>query len=187
MAVAKAAERWKQKKWFNLHAPKIFDEAVIGEIPGSDEAVMLGKVIKVNMSWITHRPEHSFVTIALRITDAKGDVAHTDLASIEQTYSYIHSLVKRRQSAIYTVDKLKDKEGKSFILKLLILTANKVATPKKTGIRKIMSEFLAEYSAGTSRDELIKNLLDNKFQSEAVAKITNIAPISRLELKKIVL
>lgn len=187
MTVGKTAEKWKQKKWYNLHAPKIFEEAVVGEVPASDDAGMVGRVIKVNMSWITHRPEHSFITVAFKVNEASGEVAHTDISYVEQTYSYLHSLVKRRQSVIYTVDKLKDKEGKSFVLKLLVLTRSKVATPKKTAIRKTLSDFTKEYAAGLTTDELIKNLLDNKFQAEAANKVANIAEIGRLELKKIVL
>ncbi len=185
MAAIKTVEKWKQKKWFNLHAPKIFEEAVVGEIPASDDAGMVGRVIKVNMSWITHRPEHSFVTVAFKVNEASGEVAHTDISYVEQTYSYLHSLVKRRQSVIYTIDKLKDKEGRSFVLKLLVLTRSKITTPKKTAIRKTVSDFAREYAAGVTTDEMIKNLLDNKFQSEAAAKIVNIAEVGRIELKKI--
>lgn len=187
MAVQKAIERWKTKKWFNIYAPAIFGDVVIGEIPGTDEKAMIGRVIKVNMSWVTHRAEHSFITIAMKIIDANGDVAHTSLSSMEQTYSYIHSLVKRGQSAIYTVDNLKDRDGKAFVLKLLIMTTSKIATPKKTSIRKAMSAFLRDYSASMDTEAFVKSLLDGKFQQEAAKSIMNIAEVNKLELKKILI
>ncbi len=185
MAVQKAVEKWKAKKWFNIYAPGIFGDVVIGEIPGADEKAMIGRVMKVNMSWVTHKPEHSFITIAMKIIDANGDVAHTSLASMEQTYSYIHSLVKRGQSAIYTKDDLKDKNGKPFTLKLLIMTSNKIATPKKTAIRKAMSDFLKQYAASMDTEAFVKTLLDSRFQQEAEKSIKNIAEVNKLELKKI--
>ncbi len=187
MAVQKSVEKWKAKKWFNVYAPEIFGDVVIGEIPGFDEKAMVGRVMRVNMSWVTHKAEHSFITIAMRITSAKGDVAKTSLASMEQTYSYIHSLVKRGQSAIYTVDNLKDKNNKPFILKLLVMTSSKITTPKKTAIRKTLSQFLKDYSSSMDTESFVKSMLDNSFQQEAVKSIANIAEVSKLELKKIVL
>jgi small subunit ribosomal protein S3Ae len=185
MAQVKAAEKWKQKKWFNLYAPKIFDEAVIGEVPGNDEKNLIGRVIKVNMSWITHKPDHSFITVALRVINVNGDAAHTDIAYIEETYSYLHSLVKRRQSAIYTVDKLRGKDGKDFILKLLVMTRNKIETPKKTGIRHAITAFANEYASSMTIEEFVNSLISNKFQSDAAGRVGNIAQVGRLELKRI--
>jgi small subunit ribosomal protein S3Ae len=185
MAVQKSVEKWKAKRWFNIYAPAIFGDSVIGEIPGADEKAMIGRVIKVNMSWVTHNPQHSFITVAMKISDANGDAAHTTISSIEQTYSFIHSLVKRGQSAIYTVDNLKDKSGKPFVLKLLIMTSSKIATPKKTAIRGVMSAFLKEYAASMSTEDFVKSTLDTTFQQEAVKRISNIAEISKMELKKI--
>ncbi len=185
MAVQKSVEKWKAKRWFNVYAPALFGEVVIGEIPGFDEKAMVGRVIKVNMSWVTKRPEHSFITIAMKITDANGDAAHTGLAYMEQTYSYIHSLVKRGESAIYTVDDLRDRNGRAVILKLLVMTSSKIATPKKTAIRKALSAFLKAYAASMDSDALVKSMLDSSFQQEAVKSIRRIAEVSRLELKRI--
>src|SRR5271155_4863060 len=104
----KSAEKWKSKLWFNVYPPKMLGEAAIGEIPADDEKNVIGRVMKVSMSWITHKPEHSFMVVGLRVINVNGNSAHTDLKFIEQTYSYIHSLVKRHSSAVYTVDKLTD-------------------------------------------------------------------------------
>jgi small subunit ribosomal protein S3Ae len=185
MAVQKSVEKWKMKRWFNVYAPALFGDVMIGEIPGTDEKAMPGRVIKVNMSWVTHNPQHSFITIAMKVSDANGDAVRTQLASIEQTYSYIHSLVKRGQSAIYTIDGLRDKNGRDFTLKLLIMTTTKIATPKKTAIRKAMSAFLKEYALTMDTDEFVKSILDSRLQAEAVKRIMNIAEINKLELKMI--
>ena len=181
----KSADKWKNKMWFNVYPPKLLGESAIGEIPANDEKVMLGKVIKVSMAWITHRQEHSFMLVGLRVKSVNGNNANTDLDYIEQTFSYIHSLVKRHSSAIYTVDSLTDKNGRKFTLKLIAVTSDKIRTPKKTGIRKSLADFNKEFSSSHTVDELLTAMLDNSFQSEAVRRITNIAHVNRLELKKI--
>ncbi|MDE1768817.1 MAG: hypothetical protein KGH62_05640, partial [Candidatus Micrarchaeota archaeon] len=169
----------------NVYPPKLLGDSPIGEIPADDEKNVVGRVMKVSMSWITHKPEHSFMIVALRITDVNGNSAHTDLKFIEQTYSYIHSLVRRHSSVVYTVDDLKDKTGRKFKLKLLAVSATKIKTPKKTAIRKAISAFAHEYAAGKTLDEVTTALLDNSFRGEAVSKVTNIARLSKFELKKL--
>ena len=181
----KAADKWKSKIWFNVYPPKLLGESAIGEIPANDEKGIMGRVIKVSMSWITHRPEHSFLLVGLRVNRINGNNANTDIDYMEQTYSYIHSLVKRHSSAIYTVDALRDKNGRDFVLKLLAVTTTKIRTPKKTAIRKAIAQFTKEYAAAHTVDELLTAVLDNSFQSDVVRRVTNIAIISKMELKKI--
>ncbi len=180
-----SSEKWKNKLWFNVYPPKLLGEGAIGEIPSDDEKNVVGRIMKVSMSWITHKAEHSFMVVGLKVTKVNGNSANTELKYIEQTYSYIHSLVRRHSSAIYTVDKLKDKNGRQFVLKLLAVTTTKIRTPKKTAIRKVIGALAVEYSASHTVDEVLTSLLDNTFRGEAVRRITNIAPLSKFELKKI--
>ena len=185
MATSKGAETWKAKKWFNIQAPDILGSSTIGEMPASEEKDAIGRMIKVSMSWITHRPEHSFMVVGLRVSKVNGNSAITELNFIEQTYSYIHSLVRRHSSAIYTIDKLSDKDGRKFVLKLLAVTTTKIRTPKQMAIRKAIGELAKEYAASHTVDEVLTAILDNTFRGEAVKRVTNIAPLSKFELKRI--
>ncbi len=181
----KSGEKWKSKQWFNVYPPKLLGESAIGEIPADDGKSVVGRVIKVSMSWITHRPEHSFMVVGLRVSKVNGNSAITELNFIEQTYSYIHSLVRRHSSAIYTIDKLSDKDGRKFVLKLLAVTTTKIRTPKQMAIRKAIGELAKEYAASHTVDEVLTAILDNTFKGEAVKRVTNIAPLSKFELKRI--
>ena len=181
----KTSDKWKSKMWFNVYPPKILGESAIGEIPANDEKGVMGRLIKVSMSWITHRPEHSFMLVGLRVKQVNGNSANTGLDYIEQTYSYMHSLVRRHSSAIDTVSRLADKNGNGFTLKLLAVTADKIRTPKKTAIRKEIEEYVKEFASSHTVEEFLNAILSNAFQGEAVRRVSNIAHLSRLELKKI--
>ncbi len=185
MAVQKTAEKWKEKQWYNVYAPKVFGEPLISEIPATDDAAVMGRVIKVSLSWITKNPQHSLMSVGLRVTEAANGTARTNLDYLEETYSYIHSLVKRHSSAIYTADMVKSKDGKGFALKLLIVTRSKIKTPKKTSIRKALALFAREYVSAIDFEDFIKSVIDGKFQSEGVKRIQNIASIGKFEVKKI--
>lgn len=185
MALTKGAEKWKTKKWFNVYPPELLGTNIIGEMPADDDGRMMGRIIKSSMSWITNRMEHSFMVVGLKVIDVNGNAAHTELQYLEQTYSYLHSLVKRHSSAIYTVDNLKDSKGRDIVLKMLVVTRNKITSPKKKAVRKELSKLATEYASARDNGEFIKSIIDSSFQGECIKKITNIAEIAKLEIKKI--
>ncbi len=181
----KTAEKWKLKKWIEVYSPKVFGEASIGEIPADEEEKAIGRIIQVNMSWVTHRPEHSFLSVGLRITEAKNNAAHTELEYMEQMFSYTHSLVRRHSSVIYTMDRFAAKDGKQVVVKLVIVPFGKITTPKKSDIRRKLKEFCMVYVSAKSKDEIIKGVLDDSLQNGALNAVKNIAGISKLEVRKL--
>ncbi len=185
MVTQKSQDKWKSKKWYNIYAPKVLGEEIIGEMPAAEDKKALGRVIKVSMSWITKNPSHSLMSVGLRVSRAEGNVAQTELHFMESNYSYIHSLVRRYSSAIYTIDKLKDKDGKPFVLKMLVIASGHLADSKKSGIRKKLSEFVKVYSSEKTTEEIVKAILDGSMQSDGRKMIENIAHVNKFELKKI--
>ncbi len=186
MATQKSQDKWKNKRWFNIYAPKVLGgEEVIGEMPAADEKAAMGRIIKVSLSWITKNPNNSLMSVGLRVHKADGNVAHTQLHYLESNYSYIHSLVRRYSSAIYTRDIVKDKDGKEFTLKMLVIASGHLADSKKSGIRKKLTEFVTVYSAKHTADELVKGIIDGSMQAEGRKGIENIAHVNKFELKKI--
>ncbi|MEM0202134.1 MAG: hypothetical protein QXR73_03065 [Candidatus Micrarchaeaceae archaeon] len=182
---ARKTDTWKLKKWFNVYEPKVLGEEVIAEIPADSDKSIVGRNLEINLSWLTKKPEHSFMSATLRIIGAEGDSAQTELTRLEQSYSYTHSLARRYSSVIHTVDKVKDKNGKEFIVKLIAVTRDRVATTKKTAIRKMLSSFVRNYVAASSYDDFIKSVIEEKFQGESASQIKRIAPIKSVNVRKV--
>jgi small subunit ribosomal protein S3Ae len=185
MALAKTVDKWKTKQWFDVYPPKGISGEIIGSIPSSDEKNVLGRIIKVNLSWITNNPNHSFITVGLKVDNVSGNSANTDIDYLFQQYSYLHSFVKRRGDAVYTYDRVKDKEGKQVVLKLLITTRSKIARRAKTDLRKAVTDFVSSYVSGMTKEEFIKAIIASSFQQEGVKKIAPIAPVTKFEIKKV--
>ncbi|MCL5239167.1 MAG: hypothetical protein M1286_01690 [Candidatus Marsarchaeota archaeon] len=185
MATQKGAEKWKMKQWFDVYAPKAISTDVIGSIPAADDKSVTGRIMKVSLNWITHNPNHAFATVGLKITGANGNVANTEVNYLAQQYSYLHSLVKRRADAVYTHDVARDSEGKPITVKLLVTTRIKVAKRVKSAIREAVRAFVNEYVGKMGRDEFIKAIIANDLQAEATKKVGTVAPVAKVEVKKV--
>ncbi len=184
-AQQKTAEKWKNKQWFNVYAPKLLGEGSIGEVPAADDNAVVGRVISVNLSWITQNPQHSFMSIVLKINEANGNVAHTVIKRLELVNSYVHSLTRKYSSVIYTVDRLADKNGKGIVLKLIAITRGRITTPKKKAIRKELQTYAKEYLSKADTDSFINDIIAGNFQSGGMNRVKNIAQLSRLEVRKV--
>ncbi len=185
MATGKGIENWKAKKWVNIYSPEILGNNTIGEMPADEEKDAMGRMIKVSMSWITNNPMHSFMVVGLKVTEVNGNAAHTQLKYLEQTFSYLHSLVRRHGSTIYTIDKSLDKNGKTVVIKLLLTTNTRLTTKKRMAIRKEISNFLKEYIVGNESSAIVKDIIDGNLQKEGVNRVHKIANIAKLDIKRL--
>ncbi len=185
MATGKGMEKWKEKKWMNIYSPEILGNNTIGEMPANEEKDAIGRMIKVNMSWITNNPMHSFTVVGLKVNEVSGNAAHTQLKYLEQTFSYLHSMVKRHGSVIYTIDKLNDKDGKSIVIKLLLTMDTRLTTKKRMAIRKEMTEFLKGYVNSNESKTIVKDIIEGSLQKEGMKRIQDITAVSKLEIKRL--
>jgi len=178
-------DTWRLKKWFTVYAPKVFNEVQIGEMPASDEKSALNRTIKVPLSTLTKNPAHAYSNVFLKVSDVNGDAAHTNILRIEQSHGYIRSLVRRYRGVADSVVSTTTKEGKGVVFKIIVITRNRVAHSKTTGIRKELTEYVRAYAKENELNALINAVIEGKLQAEITARIKKIALISKVEVKKL--
>lgn len=178
-------ETWKLKKWYSVYAPAIFNSALVGEMPANDDGAAVGRSIKVSLDALTHNPSHAYTNVVLKITGVNGSSASTKLVSMEQLYSYIRSLVRRYKSVATLVRPAKTKDNVSMVVKLLLVTRSRTNTSKIAGLRKEAASLVDEYFAGNDSPAIISAILENKLQSELASRLDHIAPLSKVEVRKL--
>ncbi len=157
------------------YPPRGIASEIIGSIPANDEKAVIGRVIKVNLSWVTNNPNHSFITVGLKVNNVSGNSANTDIDYLAQQYSYLHSFVKRRGDAVYTYEgKRQGRQGNR--AQAALTTRSKIARRAKTDLRKAVSGFVRGYVSAMNKEEFLKAIIASSFQQEGIKKI---APIAR--------
>ncbi len=185
MAVQRGIDKWKTKRWFTVYAPKIFNEEKVCEIPAADEKAVLNRKIKVSLDHLTHNPQHAVANVVLKVVDVNGDAAHTRLVMIEEVYSYVRSLVRRYRSVASAVIPISSKDNVKMTVKIIAITRARVTTARLRAIRKDLTDFITEYSKGADSGAIVGALVDGSLQSQATAKVSNIAPINKIEIRKL--
>ncbi len=180
-----AADKWKMKKWFTVYAPKLFKEAQICEMPGNDDSAVIGRNIKVGLNTLTSNQAHAYTNATLKVTSVNGDAAHTKLIMLEELYSYVRSLVRRYKSVAALVKPVTTKDNVAMVAKMLVVTHSRVAHTKIIGIRKEADAFIGSYFSENDADSVIGSILEGKMQAELASKLKHIAPVSKVEVRKL--
>ncbi|MGD0729283.1 MAG: hypothetical protein ABR981_04365 [Candidatus Micrarchaeaceae archaeon] len=183
MALQKKTDNWKLKKWFSIYAPKVFNEAMIGEMPANDDAAAIGRKIVVGLDVLTRNPSHAYTNVVLKITDVNGNAAHTKLVEISQLYSYIRSLVRRYKSVATLVLPVETSDGVKMVVKLLVITKSRTTHSRIVGIRKEMNDITLNLCKERDANTVINSIIEGKMQAELASKLKHIAPLHKIEVK----
>ncbi len=185
MALQRTVDKWKMKRWFVVHAPKLFNEEKICEMPADDEKHVTNRKLRVSLEQLTHNPQNSFSNVVVRVTEVNGDSAHTKLVTIEQPYSYIRSLVRRYRGVATAVVPITTKDNTKMVLKIIAITRSRVTHARLKAIRKEIIDFVNAYSKENSADAITGAVIEGRLQAEMAAKASNITPIGKVEVKKL--
>ena len=71
MPIEKTTIKVKKKKWFEIVAPKLFDERVIGETTALEPDKLIGKPVLINLMALTNDPRKQNVSIKFNIESVK--------------------------------------------------------------------------------------------------------------------
>lgn len=185
MALQKKTDNWKLKKWYSIYAPKVFNEAIIGEMPANDDKFAIGRKIVVGLDVLTKNPSHAYTNVVLKVTDVNGNAAHTKLISISQLYSYIRSLVRRYRSVATLVLPVQSSDGVKMVLKFLVITRSRTTHSRIVGIRKEMNALALNMCSEKDSNAVINSIIEGKMQAELASKLKHIAPLNKIEVKTI--
>jgi small subunit ribosomal protein S3Ae len=168
-----------------VHAPGVFNGVVIGEIPANDESAAMGRNITVALDTITHNPQHAYTNVVFRTIEITGSTAKTRMVEMFELYSYVRSLVRRYRSIAASVMPASSKDGTQMVVKLLAVTRQRTTHSRILGIRKEMNGFVTEYFKNNDFGTIVSAIVDGKFQAELGNKIEHIAPLFKIEVRKL--
>ena len=185
MASQKGIEKWKQKKWFSVKAPGIFNNKVICEIPANDEKSVAGRKIKVAMSQMTGDPSHAFTNLTFVVKEVKGNNAETGISEVALLQSYIRSLTRRGRSIASAVVPVTTKDNAKMTVKLIAITSMRTTNTKVKGIHKAMEEFTKSFFSDKEFGAAVQEIISGKMQRELNGILRDIVPMNRVEVKKL--
>ena len=183
MAKQTLKPRVRKKKWFQVLAPKLFREHVVGEIPLYESKAMLNRSLVVNMMNLTGNPRNQHANVILRINEVKEGKGLTQILGFEVMPSSVKRIVRRGRTKISDSVIVATSDNKKVKIKPLIITNTTVNNSIATSIRLRVRDNLARLVSRLTYEKLVEEIMSFKLQRHLGSIASKIAPVRGSEIR----
>jgi len=172
-----------KKEWYPILAPKIFQNAVLGETYVYKPEQMVGKGITQNLMNLTNDVKRQNINIDFKVADVQDGKALTDVVGYYMVQSSIRRLVRRNIEKITMSFPCKTSDNKNLQIKPLLITRAATTNSVATKIRKNAQDLLVKYVSSISYDNLVNDLVNHNLQNSLRKTLSKIYPLRVCEIR----
>ena len=180
----KAKDKWKMKEWYNVHAPRMFNETVIGETPAADPEFLIGRQSEVTVQDLTGDFSKMHIKLRFKIVGYDGHEAKTELIGHDLTSDYVRRLTSRKKTKTDHVVDVKTADGFVVRLKTMSIADRRIQASQEEGMRAAIAAYLTSYAAENKLADIIKAIISGDMAKDTAKACHAIIPIKRIEIRK---
>lgn len=183
---SKLVDKWKNKNWYTILAPKMFENKEIAESVASEEGDVVNRIVSVSLMDVLGSGSQNaiFTTMRFRVTDVKGTNANTKLVGYEIMPTYVRTFVRRSKSLLHVTVSVKNKEGETVLIKIIAVTGAKVSENTKKNLRNSLVEEVKKACEGVEYDTIMQDVVCGRLTSKLFTRLKTITPMKRVEVRK---
>ncbi len=142
----KQVDSWKQKEWYDVYAPKLFEEGFIGSVPSASPDTVKDRVIETILYYLTDNMQDISTKLRFKITSVTQNKCTSQFYGHDTTRDYIRSMVRRGSTRIDGVFNITTANGVKMRISVAVFTNGRAKASQQTTIRKIMRDVLNEHA-----------------------------------------
>ena len=184
MVVAKkTGKKVRKKQWFQIIAPQLFHEQVIGEIYLYDIGDAVGRNVYSNLTSLTRDIKRQNINIKFIINRVSDNRAFTDVIGYEMIPASVRRLVRRGKSKIEASFVAETADRKKVRIKPLLIARNIVKHSVSLKLRKVVEELITKNFKKSPYINLVQSIVIHKFQSNLKKSLNKIYPLRICEIR----
>ncbi len=169
---------FRDKIWYVVESPKLFNFKSIGEIVGIDN--LLGRTVEALLFDFTDNYNDINLKLRFRVVNVNTEARKcaTNFIGHQFTNDYIRSLVGRGSTKIQTIQNLTTKDGYIFRVTTICTTIKRARSSQQIVIRKIMHDILLEFAKSLNHEKFVIGMIYGEFQNQIGRVAKTIYPLS---------
>ncbi|MCL2147975.1 MAG: 30S ribosomal protein S3ae [Methanomassiliicoccaceae archaeon] len=180
----KVKDKWKAKEWYNVHAPKMFNEMVIGETPAADPALLIGRTAEVTVQDLTGDFAKMHIKLKFKITGTDGHEAKTTFIGHDLTSDYVRRLTRRKKTKTDHVVDVVTFDHYHVRIKTMSIAERRIQSSQEEGMRQIIGVTLVQMAEKMTLSDIVKNVISGELAKDISKACRVVIPIKRLEIRK---
>lgn len=180
----KVRDKWKAKEWYTIHAPRMFNEAEIGETPSADPEYVIGRTVEVTVQDLTGDFSKMHIKLKFKVASVDGHDAKTEFTGHDLTSDYVRRLTRRKKTKTDHVVDIVTKDGFSYRIKTMAIADKRIQSSQEDGMRKVIEQTLIEMGQEQTLSQIVKAIVSGDLAKDLARACRIVIPIKRIEIRK---
>ena len=185
VARTKVKDKWKNKMWYRLHAPSMFNYTIMAHTPADNSEVVNGRVAEVPLEKITGDYNQKNFMIKFRVNETRGNNAFTSFDGHRLTSDYKRALTRRRNSRIDCNFVINLDDDVQIRIKPIIMVDKRIKKSQEKVLRAMTHENIEKTLTKLTLSETLKKIYSGELNKEISTKLKTTYPTKRVEISKI--
>ncbi|MFX1449951.1 MAG: 30S ribosomal protein S3ae [Promethearchaeota archaeon] len=183
-----AGDKFRDKVWYTIVAPKVFGNKEIGHTPAFEGNVTLkDRIFETTLYDLTGDFNHTHIILKFKFKELleASNTINTIFFGSDFTRDYLRSLIRRTTSRIDGIFNLTTKDGYFIRVTAMVLTQRRAKTNQQKEIRQIMKDIIERAATSSKFAEFSYNAVHGNIAKEITQQSEKIYPVRRSEVMKI--
>ena len=185
VARAKVKDKWKSKMWYRLHAPSMFNYAIMAHTPADSPEAVNGRVTEVPLEQLTGDFSQKNFMVKFRINETRGNNAFTSFDGHRLTSDYKRALTRRKNSRIDCNFIVNLQNDVIIRIKPILMVDKRVKKSQEKMLRSVAHKYVEENLSKLSISETLKKIYSGDLSKEIASILKTTYPTKRVEISKI--
>lgn len=173
-----------KKNWYEIIAPRMFGERVIGETLSADPKQLIGRTIHVSLMDLGDYDYSKFyIKLKLQIVDVDGR-AKTKFMGHSVMHERIYRMVQRRMRRVDAIQDVVTNDNVKLRIKTVFVLTRRVGTSIKDDARRKACEVIEKVAKNHSLEDFIKMILNDELQKTVKEEVKKVYPVGTVEIRK---
>ena len=173
-----------KKQWYDIIAPKMFGEKVVGETMAVEPKQLIGRTLEVNLIEMIQDYSKFYIKMKLRIDRIEGQKAFTKLVGHDTMTERVYRMVQRHGRRVDVVQDLATKDGVKVRVKTVFVMLKRVGTSMKDATRKVAKEAVDEVLKDCTFEDLVEMVISGELASIVRKACNKVYPVASIEIRK---
>ena len=173
-----------RKQWYDIIAPEIFENRVVGETLAADPKQLVGRVIDASLIDVSDNYQKFYVKVRLKIMNVEGNKAHTKLVGHDMLKERVYRMVQRHGRRVDAIQDVTTKDGVKLRIKTVFMLIKRVGATKKDATRKLTRQLIEEAAGKHNFDDLMNAIISGDLQHKVRKEASKVYPVGGIEIRR---
>jgi len=179
-----ALEKKRKKAWFQIVAPKLFREQIIGESLVGEAGELKDRCITSNLMALTNDMKGQNINITFRLKEVKNNRAYAEVVGYKMIPTTIRRIVRRGKDKIDDSFVCKTSDGINVRIKILLITRGDTKGSVIRKLRKSSINAICAYAKKTTYENFMSDIVTYRLQRFLRDSVNKIYPLKNCEIRQ---